>query len=83
MLTTAYLLAVGCVAFLDHASELKPNEIAVSGMRDAKSTEGIWRIEDKRMMVLESSLGGEKQVSNGRLTQNGVPLPWFNRCDGG
>jgi len=71
------------VAFLDNASELKPNEIAVSGMHDAKSAEGVWRIEDRRMLVVEASLGGEKQVSNGRLLQNGAQMPWFYRCDGG
>src|ERR1700704_6219590 len=33
------------VAFLDKAAEMKANEFALSGTRDGKPTDGIWRIE--------------------------------------
>jgi uncharacterized caspase-like protein len=69
------------VVFYDHASELKPNEVSLSGMQDTKSTEAVWRIEDRRMTLLETTIGGEKKISNGRLTQNGAQVFWFNRCD--
>jgi poly(3-hydroxybutyrate) depolymerase/uncharacterized caspase-like protein len=69
------------VVFLDKATALRPNEIAVGGTRDGKPAEGVWRIEDKRMLQVEVSLGGEKFVSNARLLQSGREMPWLTRCD--
>jgi uncharacterized caspase-like protein len=69
------------VAFLDHATELKPNEIILSGKRDGKPTDGVWRIDGKRMLQLEVNFDGKKFVSNGRLLQGGREMPWLTRCD--
>jgi hypothetical protein len=66
---------------LDKATELKPNEIAVSGTREGTPTDGVWRIEDGRMLQMEASIGGEKIVGAGRLLRTGQALPWLSRCE--
>ncbi len=48
------------VVFLDMAAELKPNEIAVSGTRDGKPIDGVWWVEEKRMLQIEASWDGKK-----------------------
>ena len=70
------------VVFLDKASELKPNEIAVSGTRDGKPTDGVWRVDGTRMLQVEANWDGKKYVGNGHLLQNGAEMPWLNRCGG-
>jgi uncharacterized caspase-like protein len=69
------------VTVLDKATELKPNEIFLSGTRDDKSADGVWRIDGKRMLQTEVSWGGQKIVSNGRLLQGGREMPWLTKCD--
>jgi hypothetical protein len=69
------------IVFLDNATELRPNEIAVSGTRDGKPINGVWRVEDRRMLQVEVNWDGKEYVGNGRLLQNGSSMPWLNKCD--
>src|SRR5262249_37119424 len=75
------------VAVFDKASELKPNEIMVSGRitgRLAGKTvenepvDGVWRIEHDRMQQWASTFQGKPLIVNGRLY--GRELPWSTRC---
>jgi hypothetical protein len=72
------------VAVLDKATEVKPNEIAVSGTREGKPTDGVWRVErrgdDVRILTVEASLDGKKLISGGKVVANGRDWPWQNKC---
>jgi hypothetical protein len=72
------------IIYIDKAAELKPNEIAVSGTRDGKPTDGVWRIERKgdsmRAQGIEASWDGKKQISGGKWANGGGEVPWLNRC---
>jgi dienelactone hydrolase len=77
------------VAVFDKATELKPNEIMISGRiaghLEGKTVEnepvdGIWRIEQNRVRQWTSTVRGKPLIVNGRL--NGRDLPWLNRCAG-
>jgi hypothetical protein len=70
------------VVFFDKAAEVKPNEISVSGTRDGKPTDSIWRIDGTRMLIVESSWDGKKQIEGGKVVANGRDWPWLNRCGG-
>jgi tetratricopeptide (TPR) repeat protein len=75
------------VIFIDKAAEMNSNEIAVSGMRDDKPTDIIWRIEQNsgragmRVLGVEASWGGQKLISDGKLSATGKDVPWAYRCD--
>ena len=75
------------VAVFDKASELKPNEILVSGRitgrLEGKTVEnepvdGVWRIEQDRMQQWASTFQGKPLIVNGRL--HGRELPWSKKC---
>jgi dienelactone hydrolase len=75
------------VVVFDKASELKPNEVMVSGQitgRLAGRTvenepiDGIWRIEQNRIQQWASTFQGKPLIVDGRL--NGRDLPWLVRC---
>ena len=72
------------VMFIDKASEVKPNEILVSGMREGKPQEILWRIERNadgmRMRGVEASWDGKKLISGEKITDSGRETPWMNRC---
>jgi hypothetical protein len=73
------------IVYIDQASELKPNEIALGGTRDSKPQEAIWRIErkagdDVRVLAVEASWDGKKQISGGKLVPGGQSFPWTNKC---
>jgi hypothetical protein len=72
------------VALIDKATEVKPNEIAVSGTRADKPIDGVWRVErkgdDVRVLIVESSFDGKKSVSGGKVVANGRDWPWQNKC---
>jgi hypothetical protein len=72
------------VIFIDGAWEVKPNEVAVSGMREGKRQEILWRIERNadgmRMRGVEASWDGKKLISGEKVTESGRETPWLNRC---
>jgi hypothetical protein len=72
------------IAIIDKAAEAKPNEIALSGTRDDKPTEGVWRIErkgdDLRVQIVESSFNGKKLITGGKWLAYGRDWPWINKC---
>jgi hypothetical protein len=70
------------VTIIDRATELKPNEIALSGTRDGQPADGVWRVEGSRQFVLEATLTGRKVISGGRLLSTGRDVPPVQRCDG-
>jgi hypothetical protein len=67
----------------DKAAGLGPDKISVSGARvdgnqKGQMVEEVWRVEPTRMMTWERTIGGKKDILDGRL--NGQPLRWVNRC---
>jgi hypothetical protein len=68
----------------DQAHEITADEIAVSGARDdGQRTESVWRLEDRRVHVVENSLSGQKVIAGGKWVSNGQNLPWLSKCDAG
>ena len=67
---------------LDKAEERSASDIYVSGMRDGKPTDGIWRVEQSRMLQMESTYDGKKTISEGKWLSTGKELTWLNRCSG-
>jgi len=74
---------------IDKAAETKPNEVRLSGLLtgtiggrqvDGQVTEGVWRIEQGRMMQWEATLGAQKLIANGRFVSSGNEMPWLNKC---
>jgi hypothetical protein len=65
---------------------MNSNEIAVSGMRDGKPTDMIWRIEraaggdGMRVRAVEASWGGQKLISGEKVPGSGREVSWLNRC---
>jgi Serpin (serine protease inhibitor) len=49
-------------SILDKAEERSANEIYVSGTRYGEPTDGIWRVEQNRMLQVESTQGGKKII---------------------
>jgi hypothetical protein len=67
------------VVLIDQARELRPNEISVSGMRDGTRFDSVYRAEPGRMRVMESTVGGKKEIAGGRLVSGGE-MPWYRKC---
>jgi hypothetical protein len=67
---------------LDKAEERSANEIYVSGTRDGKPTDGIWRIDQTRVLQVEATQDGKKIISGGKWVNTGKDMPWLNRCAG-
>ena len=70
---------------LDNAGEMGANEIVVTGTRDGKPTQMLWRVEHAgvagvRVRVAEVSWDGKKLVSGQRRTSSGREMPWLQRC---
>jgi hypothetical protein len=75
------------VIVITKASEVRPNEISVTGQITGRIAgrsvenevvDGVWRIEPNRMQQWSSSLGGKLLISAGRLGSR--DLPWINKC---
>ena len=69
-------------SILDKAEERSANEIYVGGTRDGEPTDGIWRLEQNRMLQVEATQGGKKLISGGKWMATGKEMPWLNRCGG-
>jgi hypothetical protein len=67
---------------IDKAEERGGNEISVSGTRDGKPANGIWRVEQDRMLQWDATVDGKKIIASGKLVTSGRDMPWFNRCGG-
>lgn len=65
---------------LDKAEERSANEIYVSGTRDGKPTDGIWRVDQNRMLQVEATQDGKKIISGGKWVDSGKDMPWLNKC---
>jgi hypothetical protein len=65
---------------VEQATPRGPDEIAVSGTREGQPTDSIYRVEPRRMRVLEGTVGGKKEISGGRFP-SGRESPWLNKCD--
>jgi hypothetical protein len=69
------------VTIIDKATELRPNEIAVSGLFNMQEpSEAVWRVERGRQLLVEATIGGKKMVSAGRILHSNVDSPWVVKC---
>lgn len=69
------------VVLWQRAEELRPNEIALSGIRDGQPIEAVFRAEAERMRIMEATFKGNKLTSGGRFA-NGQESPWTPKCAG-
>lgn len=74
---------------LDQAKETAPNEVWISGRLtgalgtrnfDGERVDGIWRIEPKRMLQWQSTIGGQKLLEGGRNVYTSRQIPPLNKC---
>ena len=74
------------VILIDKAGEIDSNEIVVSGTRDGKPINMLWRVEGAaagagtRVRPMEVSWGREKIVTGRRLADSGREVAWLQRC---
>lgn len=64
----------------DKVEESKPNEIKVSGTRDGQPAEGIWRVEENRMLQWYSKVNGKERIRDGIFLETNFKMPYLNRC---
>jgi hypothetical protein len=69
------------VTIIDRAQPVGPNEISLSGQRDERPAEGVWRVEGDRQLATEVTLDGKRVISGGKNVSSGRPIPWTNRCE--
>jgi hypothetical protein len=63
------------------ASELRPNEIMIRIVFGERHTDVVYRVEGQRFRTLQSTRdNGEKIVVDGRAIEDGLPMPWLNKC---
>lgn len=76
-------------SIIDKATELKPNEIVISGKItgriagstvDGQSSDGVWRIEANRMQQWSGTVAGKPIIANGKQISTGREIPWLNKC---
>jgi hypothetical protein len=65
---------------IDHAEERGPNQVFFRGQRDGQRGEGLWHVEQGRLLQLEGSLAGQKLLSGGKVLATGRSMPWLARC---
>ena len=74
---------------IDQAKETGRNQVWFSGRMtgtlggksyDSELTEGTWRIEPKRLVQTEASLGGQKLIAGGRWVATGREMLPLNKC---
>jgi tetratricopeptide (TPR) repeat protein len=63
----------------DLGAEVTHDEIALIGTREGQAAEVIFHVEANRMRPLEVTVGGRKEVSNGRFV-SGAEAPWLKKC---
>jgi hypothetical protein len=68
------------VVIYDKVEELKSNEIRVSGTRDGEPAEGVFRIEQNRMLQWYSKVNGKENIRDGVFLATNYKLPYLNRC---
>jgi hypothetical protein len=67
-------------AIIDQASELRPNEVAWSSIRDGQRTVGVWHVDQNRMLQWSATSNGKDIISSGKLVSTGKDMPRLNRC---
>ena len=66
---------------VDKATELKPNELALSGTIDDQRYDLVVQVEPGRIRTMESTrTTGQKDIAGGRHTAGGAETPWYGRC---
>jgi polyhydroxybutyrate depolymerase len=74
---------------LDRAAEVRPNEIAGSGILNGRvqgrdfidrPASAVWRVEPNRMLQWEGVVDGQMTIKGGQVVSNGFALPWSSRC---
>jgi hypothetical protein len=68
------------VTIIDKAEPLGPNEFSLSGQRDERPAEGVWRVENNRQLAIEVTLDGKKVISDGKTVATRQPVPWTSKC---
>jgi len=69
------------VIMIDSATELKPNEIRVTGMRDGEITvDNVWHIEPNRTRTWEGIGDTKGKIADGKYVKTGNDIPWVYRC---
>jgi hypothetical protein len=68
-------------AFVDQASESRPNQVTFSYTIDAQRFNLVGRVERSRIRTIEAvGATGEKLVTGGRFANNGAETPWYSKC---
>jgi len=68
------------IVIYDKVEELKPNEIRVTGVLDGEPAEGVYRIEQNRMLQWYSKVNGKENIRDGIFLATNYKLPYLNRC---
>jgi hypothetical protein len=68
------------VIIYDKVEETTPNEVKVSGTRDGQAAEGVWRLEQNRMLQWYSKVNGKENIRDGVFLDTNYKLPYLNRC---
>jgi len=68
------------VIIYDKVEETKPDEIKLSGTRDGQAAEGVWRLEQNRMLQWYSIVNGKENIRDGVFLETNYKLPYLNRC---
>jgi Ricin-type beta-trefoil lectin domain/PAN domain len=68
-------------AIIDRAAESKANEIALSYIANNRRYSATYRVEHGRIRADQATgEDGEKQIAQGRYTNNNAETPWFAKC---
>ena len=67
-------------AIIDQASELRPNEVAWSSIRDGQRIVGVWHVDQNRMLQWSATSNGKDIISSGKSVSTGKDMPRLNRC---
>lgn len=78
-------------AVFDRATALGPTDVSIAGKitgrigganHDGLPAEGVWRVEQNRMLNWSAVVGGKPIYANGKDLSTGKTNPWINRCSG-
>ena len=76
---------------VEKATDARPNEITYSGLvtgrlvgrnLENKPVNGVYRIEQNRLLQWDATVDGERTIGGGKILSNGSQVPWANRCGG-
>ena len=76
---------------IEKATDARPNEITYSGLvtgrllgrnLENKPVNGVYRIEQNRLLQWEATVDGERTIGGGKILSNGSQVPWASRCGG-